>query len=36
MKKRSFELQIITGESMIVLIPLIVVGTFSAWKSSEH
>ncbi|HOI74169.1 MAG TPA: methyl-accepting chemotaxis protein [Syntrophales bacterium] len=35
MKKRSLNFKLITGGILIVLIPLIVVGTFSAWKSSE-
>ncbi|NPU84698.1 MAG: cache domain-containing protein, partial [Syntrophaceae bacterium] len=35
MKKMSLNVKLMTGGILIVLIPLLVVGIFSAWKSSE-
>ncbi|NPU86391.1 MAG: methyl-accepting chemotaxis protein, partial [Syntrophaceae bacterium] len=35
MKKRSLNFKLMTGGILIVLIPLVVVGAFSAWKSSD-
>ena len=35
MKKRSLNFKLMTGGILVVLIPLLVVGVFSAWKSSE-
>jgi len=34
-KKMSLNLKLVVGGVLVVLVPLLVVGTFSAWKSSE-
>jgi methyl-accepting chemotaxis protein len=35
MKKRSLNFKLVVGGILVVLVPLLVVGTFSAWKSSD-